>query len=71
MELHILILGELHKFILMFKCSLSYPCFSVYLFIYFTEDIYGETGFPRLPMGHLQDLNILVYCELILQKVHF
>ena len=69
MELHILILAELHKFILMLKCSLSYPCF--FNFFFLTEDIYGETGFPRLPMGHLQDLNILVTCELILEKVHF
>lgn len=29
MELHILILVELHKFILMFECSLSYPCFFI------------------------------------------
>ena len=28
-------MAGLHKFILMFKCSLSYPCFSIYLFIFF------------------------------------
>ena len=40
--------------------------FYLFIYLFLPEDIYGETGFPRLPMGHLQDLNILIYCELIL-----
>ena len=40
--------------------------FYLFIYLFLAEDIYGETGFPRLPMGHLQDLNILIYCELIL-----